>query len=76
MLQAGILLTFKLPQVFEEYILVILFSCVYYFCLSLSLLTAVIRFKRTPDFGIFMRVCNPKCTVRVFLHTETTAYYK
>ena len=51
-------------------------SCNDYFSLSLSLLTGVICFKYTPVFGLLMRVCNRKYTVRVILHKETAIYYK
>ena len=39
------------------------------------LLTGVICFRHIPVFGLLMRVCNPKGTVRVF-HKEKAIYYK
>ena len=76
LLQAQVLLIFKLPQVFEGYIPTILPPCVDKFCLSLSLLTGVTRFNGTPVFCFFMSVCDPKGTVRVFLYKETALYHK
>ena len=76
MLEALVLLTIEFPQVFEEYVPTILPSSVNYFFMSLSLLTGVIRFKHTPFFNLFVRACNPKGTVTVFLHKETAIYYK
>ena len=76
MLQAQIVLTFKLPEVFEEYIPLIPPSCADQFCLLFPLLTGVICFKHTSVFGLLKTVCNPKCTVRVFVHKETAIYYK
>ena len=64
---------FKSPQVFEE-IFIILPPCADHSCLSLSLLMGVICFKHTEFSRILMRLCNPTCTVRVFLHEETTIY--
>ena len=60
----------------EEYIPIILPSCVECICLSLSLLTGVTSFKHTPVFGLFMRVCNPKGTVMVSLDKETAIYFE
>ena len=61
----------------KDYIPFNLPSCVdYFFFLSLSLLTGVIGFKLTPVLSLFIRVCNRKGTVRVFLHKETEIYYK
>ena len=68
MLQACVVFTFKLPQVFEDYKSIILLSCADYFCLLLSLLTGVICFRLTPFFDLLIRVY--KGTVGVFLHNE------
>ena len=80
-IQAQAVFTFKLPQVFEEYLTIILphvLTTFVYHCLPfcLPLLMGVICFKYTPVFGLLMRVCNRKGTGRVFQHKETAMYYK
>ena len=77
-LPALVVFTFKLPQDIEEYIIlpIILPSFADGFYSSFSLLTRVIYLKHTPVFGLLMRVCNTKGTLRVLLQKETAIYWK
>ena len=52
MLQTKVVFILKFPKNFEEYKSIILPLCANYFCLSLALLTGLIRFKKTPAFRL------------------------
>ena len=70
------ILTFKRPQAFKECIPITLPPFFGYFCLSVPLLLEVVHFKHSPVFGLFMRICNLKSALRLFILRETAIYFR